>query len=85
MYDKERQALILEVKNYGLSASRPSRVAVLADGRTLAEGEVGKLLPYGVQELRMKTSFAPTAKELSTLTVVFYTDGQEVRRDILRY
>lgn len=85
MYDKERQALILEVKNYGLSSSRPSRVVVQADGRTLAEGEVGKLLPYGVQELRMKTAFAPTAKELSTLTVVFYTDGQEVRRDILRY
>lgn len=85
MYDKEQRALILEVKNYGLSASRPSRVVVQADGRTLAEGEVGKLLPYGVQELRMKTAFAPTAKELSILTVVFYTDGQETRRDILRY
>lgn len=85
MYDRERQVLELEVKNYGLSVSRPSHVAVLCGGRTLAEGEVGKLPPYGVQELRMETAFVPVPEDLSALTVVFYTDGRETGRDILKY
>ena len=85
MYDKAGGALRLEVKNYGLSASRPAKVVVEADGRTLAEGETVELLPYGTQDLRMKTKFAPTGKELSRLTVSFVVDGKEVNRETLNY
>lgn len=85
MYDKAGGALRLEVKNYGLSASRPAKVVVEAGGRTLAEGETVELLPYGTQDLRMKTKFAPTGKELSRLTVSFVVDGKEVNRETLNY
>lgn len=83
MYNRENGTLALEVKNYGLSASHPSRVEVLADGRKLAEGDIAPLAPYGVQNLQMQTAFVPL--HLSALTVVFYTDGQEVGRDTLLY
>ena len=85
MYDKEAKTLTLEVKNYGLSASRPSRVVVEARGRQFAEGQVGALDPYGMSALTLPTLFAAPMEELSDLTVVFYTDGKETGRNKLIY
>lgn len=85
MYDKANQALKLEVKNFGLSASRLSRVVVKAGDRVLAESKVDALQPYGVQILNMPTSFSPNVEDLKTLTVVFYTDGKEMRREAINY
>ena len=85
MYDKEGKALTLEVKNYGLSSSAPSQIVVEAGGRKLAEGQIAPLAPYATAALRLDSDFVPTEKELSGLTVIFYTDGKEVGRNRLNY
>lgn len=85
MYDKAKQVLKLEVKNFGLSASRPSHVVVKSGDRVLAESAVDALQPYGVQVINVPTSFSPDVDDLKTLTVVFYTDGKEVRRETINY
>ena len=85
MYDKEGKALTLEVKNYGLSSSAPSQIVVEAGGRKLAEGQIAPLAPYATAALRLDSDFVPTEKELSDLTVTFYTDGKETGRNKLNY
>ena len=78
MYDKEGKALTLEVKNYGLSSSAPSQIVVEAGGRKLAEGQIAPLAPYATAALRLDSDFVPTEKELSDLTVTFYTEQIEL-------
>ena len=85
MYDKEGKALTLEVKNYGLSSSAPSQIVVEAGGRKLAAGQIAPLAPYATAALRLDSDFVPTEKELSDLTVTFYTDGKETGRNKLNY
>ena len=51
----------------------------------LAEGEVGKLMPYGTQETEMQARFSPSEEELSELTVIFFRNGKETGREHLRY
>lgn len=85
MYDKSEGALRLEVKNYGLSKSRTTRIIVKAAGRMLAEGTVRPLAPYGVQELRLKTQFIPTADALSVLNISFVTDGKITGENVVKY
>ena len=84
-YEAESNRLTLTVKNYGLSDSGATRIAVETNGRKLAEGEVGKLMPYGTQETEMQARFSPSEEELSELTVIFFRNGKETGREHLRY
>lgn len=84
-YEAESNRLTLTVKNYGLSDSGATRIAVETNGRKLAEGEVGKLMPYGTQETEMQARFSPSEEELSELTVIFNQNGKETGREHLRY
>ncbi len=84
-YEAESNRLTLTVKNYGLSDSGATRIVVETNGRKLAEGEVGKLMPYGTQETEMQARFSPSEEELSELTVIFFRNGKETGREHLRY
>ena len=69
MYDRVRGMISLEVKNYGLSESRPAQVVVEAGGRLLAEGQIGRLQPYEEQVACFDVKFKPALEDLSEVTV----------------
>lgn len=85
MYDCEKQTLSLEVKNYGLSASSLTQVVVEANGRKLAEGRVHSLEPHASTVLCVKVNEDVTLKNLSSITVTFYSEGKKVGCNKLKY
>ena len=86
MYDRDRGLLELEVKNYGLSPSRPVKVEVYtADGRKLAEADMEKMMPYQSREMAFKTDFVPEEGDLSVLKIIFRQDGKVVRQEVVNY
>lgn len=84
MYDRVRGTISLEVKNYGLSESRPAQVVVEAGGRLLAEGQIGRLQPYEEQVACFVVKFKPALEDLSEVTVSFRVGEEEIARNVLR-
>lgn len=78
-YDKEQGALMVNVENYGLSASQTTEVEVLHDGQSLGRATIEPLAPY----VSATATFAvePVDTEHGTFEVVFYVDGKELERN----
>lgn len=86
MFDKADGMLALEIKNFGLSASRPVTAEVYAaDGRRLSTMEVPALEPYEAQVVRFKAGFTPSAEDLSVLKVAYLQDGKVIRQESIHY
>ncbi len=76
-YNKDRQALKLQVENFGLSASRPAEIEVRQNGKTLAQGEVPVLAPYAHADLSLKP-LSSLAADTIACEVIIRMDGKEM-------
>ena len=82
-YDAEKKALCVKVENFGLSASRPSKVEVRVGDATLATGEIPALAPYGETDLSLNPLSAVSAGAV-TYEVIIRCEGVEVERVIFQ-
>ena len=78
-YDKEQGALMVNVENYGLSASQTTEVEVLHDGQSLGRATIEPLAPYASATATFAVE--PVDTEHGTFEVVFYVDGKELERN----
>lgn len=74
---EEGQSVIeVEVTNFGLSASKATRVEIRSDGRLLAEGKLPALKPYGSHTLSL-TSSSPLPSGKASCQVCFLQKGRQ--------
>lgn len=78
-YDKGQGALMVNVENYGLSASQTTEVEVLHDGQSLGRATIEPLAPYASATATFAVE--PVDTEHGTFEVVFYVDGKELERN----
>ena len=79
LYNMEKKLLTVKVENFGLSASQPSEVEVVSEGKTLAKGEVPALAPYGETDVVLQP-MTPLASDSIPFEVVIRMGGVEVEK-----
>ena len=84
IYNKEKGTVEAEVQNFGLSASAPSEVEIICNGKQLGKSAAGILQPYASEVIRLD-GIPALDDTKATYEVVFYTDGKEVERNTLVY
>lgn len=78
-YDSSQGTLKVKVENFGLSTSQPAEVEVRLNDKTIAQGTVESLEPYGVSELILPLSFHPDGDNLP-YEVIIRSGGVEMER-----
>lgn len=78
-YDSSQGTLKIKVENFGLSTSQPAEVEVRLNDKTIAQGTVESLEPYGVSELILPPSFHPDGDNLP-YEVIIRSGGVEMER-----
>ena len=78
-YDSSQGTLKVKVENFGLSTSQPAEVEVRLNDKTIAQGTVESLEPYGVSELILPPSFHPDGDNLP-YEVIIRSGGVEMER-----
>ena len=78
-YDSSQGTLKVKVENFGLSTSQPAEVEVRLNDKTIAQGTVESLEPYGVSELILPLSFHPDGDNLP-YEVIIHSGGVEMER-----
>ena len=80
IYNKEKQALELEIENLGLSASTPLNIQVLYDNMIISESEINALQPYEVEKISIQSEDIDTEKQVG-FEVVFRCNNKIVARN----
>lgn len=74
VWEQGQTTIQVEVTNYGLSASKATRIEILSDGRMLAEGQLPALKPYEPHTLSL-TSPSPLPSSQASCKVRFLYKG----------
>lgn len=82
VYNEEKGELKLEVQNFGLSVSKPSKVEVIRNGVSLGRTTVKKLQPYEEENLIFKPETI-SSEDKAQYEVIFFQDEVEVERNKL--
>lgn len=83
VYDKEQRCIYVEIQNFGLSASQPSEIEILCNGRLLGRVPFNTLNPYATETITIK-GISPIKEDEATYEVVFLTEGKEVEKNTFK-
>lgn len=79
VYDAQRGGYVVEVQNFGLSASKPTTIDVLCNGIRVARAALGALEPYQKEALFVASDAVPVASDFHFEVVFPQNDKAAVR------
>lgn len=83
VYDKENESIKVEIQNFGLSASKPTKIEILCNGELIGNTTIEALCPYDIKNVILK-NIKPLKDEETTYEVVFLNGNKEIERNTFK-